>query len=115
MAEGDKMSGKEAAGLASGLGQLLQPPLNTQLEYAKEGEPRHHIWLVTPSGLPQSSLPSSRAAAAAAAAADEATERKPDLSLLRILSAPDVPERAASEGLRANCTMQWPPFDKALT
>lgn len=58
-AEGDRMSTKEAAGLASGPDQLLQLPLNTQLECAKEGEPRHHIWLVTPSGLPQSSLPSS--------------------------------------------------------
>lgn len=58
-AEGDRVSTEEADCLASGPGQLLQLPLNTQLERAKEGEPRHHIWLVTPSGLPQSSLPSS--------------------------------------------------------
>lgn len=58
-AEGDRMSTEEAAGLASGPDQLLQPPLNTQLECAKAGEPRHHIWLVTPSGLPQLSLLSS--------------------------------------------------------
>lgn len=30
--EGDRMSTEEAAGLALGPDQLLQPPLNTQLE-----------------------------------------------------------------------------------
>lgn len=58
-AEGDRVCTEEAAGLASGPDQLPQLPLNTQLECAKEGEPKHHIWLVTPSGLPQLSLPSS--------------------------------------------------------
>lgn len=87
------MSTEEAAGLASGPDQLLQPSLSAQLECAKEGEPRHHIWLVTPSGLPQSSLPSS------SSSSRQGYERKPDLSLLRTQSALNVPDRAARESL----------------
>lgn len=51
---------------------------------------------------------------AAAVAADKATERKPDLSLLRTLSVLNVPDRAASKSLHDTAQDSVPHLIKAL-